>query len=202
MPPGPTRDARHRIKAAALQSFAAKGFHATTTRDIAAAAGMSPAAVYVHHASKESLLHALSLEGHAEVLRLAREAVASADSPTEQLRALVHAWVLTHAELHTVSRIVNYELDALSEEHLAEVGLLRREITEVFRGVVESGLRSGEFETEQPPMTVTALISLGVDVARWWSDDGSWTPQELADHYTTLALRLVRPAAGPRSSRP
>ena len=27
MPPGPTRDARHRIKAAALHSFAAKGFH-------------------------------------------------------------------------------------------------------------------------------------------------------------------------------
>ncbi|WP_392467557.1 TetR/AcrR family transcriptional regulator [Arsenicicoccus cauae] len=191
MPPGPTRDARHRIKAAALHSFAAKGFHATTTRDIAAAAGMSPAAVYVHHASKESLLHALSLEGHAEVLRLAQEAVATGETPTEQLRALVHAWVLTHAERHTVSRIVNYELDALTPEHLAEVGDLRRQITDVFRAVVEAGVASGEFETDQPRMTVTALISLGVDVARWWSDDGSWTAQAVADHFTTLALRLA-----------
>ena len=88
---------------------------------------------------------------------------------------------------------MNYELDALTPEHLAEVGDLRRQITDVFRSVVEAGVASGEFETDQPRMTVTALISLGVDVARWWTADASWTPQAVADHFTTLALRLVRP---------
>ena len=37
-----------RLMRAAAQAFAEKGFHATTTRDIASGAGLSPAGVYVH----------------------------------------------------------------------------------------------------------------------------------------------------------
>ena len=38
-----------RLLEAAVAAFADRGFHGTTTRDIATAAGLSPAAVYVHH---------------------------------------------------------------------------------------------------------------------------------------------------------
>ena len=99
--------------AAAVESFAAKGFHGTTTRDIASAAGMSPAALYVHHRSKEELLHRISRAGHDRTLALVRESVASSDDPREQLLAVVHAFVVHHAEGHTGARIVNYELAAL-----------------------------------------------------------------------------------------
>jgi AcrR family transcriptional regulator len=40
---------RARLLDAAIAAFAEKGFNGTTTRDIAAAAGLNPAAVYVHH---------------------------------------------------------------------------------------------------------------------------------------------------------
>ena len=53
-----------RLLEAAVEAFADKGFHATTTRDIAARVGLSPAGVYVHFASKEELLYELSLVGH------------------------------------------------------------------------------------------------------------------------------------------
>ena len=46
---------RARLVEAAIAAFAEKGFHGTTTRDIAAAAGMTPAALYVHHRSSEDL---------------------------------------------------------------------------------------------------------------------------------------------------
>ena len=68
-------DARTRLLAAAVEAFAAKGFHGTTTRDISTAAGMSPAALYVHHRSKEELLHQISLAGHERILALVSEAV-------------------------------------------------------------------------------------------------------------------------------
>ena len=54
---------RARLLAAAVTAFAERGYHATTTRDIAAAAGMSPAALYVHHASKEELLYEIARRG-------------------------------------------------------------------------------------------------------------------------------------------
>jgi AcrR family transcriptional regulator len=189
--PSPEPTARGRLVAAAVESFAAKGFHGTTTRDIASGAGMSPAALYVHHRSKEDLLHQISRSGHGETLALVRDAVATSADPREQLLAVVHAFVVHHAEGHTWARIVNYELAALSPEHLEEIAAIRRQIEQEMRDVVERGVAAGVFETDDPRMTALALLSLGIDVARWYRDEGEWTPEQIADHYSTLALRIV-----------
>jgi AcrR family transcriptional regulator len=184
-------DARRRLVDAAVASFAAKGFHGTTTRDIASAAGMSPAALYVHHRSKEELLHQISRSGHDRTLALVREAVATSGDPQQQLLAVVRAFVVHHAEDHTGARIVNYELAALSAPHLEEIAGIRRQIEQEMRDVVERGVAAGAFRTEDPQMTALALLSLGIDVARWYRDEGTWTPEQIADHYCMLALRIV-----------
>ena len=36
-----------------------------------------------------------------------------------------------------------------------------------------------------------AALSLGIDLARWYRDGGTWTPESLADFYADLALRVV-----------
>lgn len=184
-------DARQRLIDAAIASFAAKGFHGTTTRDIASGAGMSPAALYVHHRSKEDLLHRISRSGHDRTLALVREAMASSEDPREQLLAVVRTFVVHHAEDHTGARIVNYELAALSPEHLEEIAGIRRDIEQEMRDLVERGVAAGVFHTGNPHMTALALLSLGIDVARWYRDEGDWTPEEIADHYCTLAQRIV-----------
>ncbi|MEU6998809.1 TetR/AcrR family transcriptional regulator [Nonomuraea sp. NPDC046570] len=183
--------ARDRLIAAAVESFAAKGFHGTTTRDIASAAGMSPAALYVHYASKEELLYQISRSGHDVTLRLLREGAASSDDPMEQLLAAVRGFTTYHARGHTSARIVNYELSALSAEHYEEIRAIRRTINQQMRRIVEAGVAAGVFHTPNPRMTALALLSLGVDLARWYRDDGEWSDQEIADHYCELALRIV-----------
>ena len=57
--------------------------------------------------------------------------------------------------------------------------------------MIERGVAAGAFDTPDPAMTATALLSLGIDVARWYREDGSWTPQDIAGHYRDLALRMV-----------
>lgn len=184
-------DARDRLVAAAVEAFAARGFHGTTTRDIASAAGMSPAALYVHHRSKEDLLYLISRSGHEATLQLVEEGVAGSPDPVEQLVAVVRAFTIHHARGHTRARIVNYDLAALSPEHLEEIAGIRREIEGQVRRVVESGVESGLFRTPSPRMTALALLSLGIDVARWYRDEGEWSPEDIADHYCELALRMV-----------
>lgn len=184
-------DARDRLVAAAVEAFAAKGFHGTTTRDIASAAGMSPAALYVHHRSKEDLLYLISRSGHEATLQLVEEGVAGSPDPVEQLVAVVRAFTIHHARGHTRARIVNYDLAALSPEHLEEIAGIRREIEGQVRRVVESGVESGVFRTPSPRMTALVLLSLGIDVARWYRDEGEWSPEDIADHYCELALRMV-----------
>ena len=191
----PSPDARTRLARAALEAFAQRGFHGTTTRDISTAAGMSPAALYVHHRSKEELLFELAHVGHLRVLELVRASVAQSDDPVTQLGDLVEDFVRDHAVVHTGARVINYELAALSEAHRAAILAVRHEIDLVVREVVDRGVAAGAFTTPDPRMTTLALLSLGIDVARWYRDEGRWTPDEVAAHYRLLALRMVGAAA-------
>ncbi|MEU0153259.1 TetR family transcriptional regulator [Micromonospora fulviviridis] len=182
---------RARLLEAAVTAFAERGFHGTTTRDIAAAAGLSPAALYVHHKSKEELLYLISRSGHEHVLRLVREAVASSADPATALRRVVHDFVVSHARDHTTTRVVNYELAALSPAHLAEIREIRHRIEQAIRQLVEAGVSAGVFETPDPRMAAAALLSLGVDVGRWYRDGGDLVPEYIAARYAEMALRIV-----------
>jgi AcrR family transcriptional regulator len=187
----PESASRTKLLDAAVEAFGVRGFHGTSTRDIAGAAGMSPAAVYVHHRSKEDLLHLISRRGHDRTLRLVQDSIASVDEPVDQLRAFMRAFAAHHARNHTTARIVNYELAALSADHLADVAAVRRAIEGEVRGLVERGVRAGVFVVDDPAITARALLSLGIDVARWFHDDGSWTPDDVGRQYADLAVRMV-----------
>jgi AcrR family transcriptional regulator len=182
---------RARLLEAAVIAFAEKGFHATTTRDIASAAGMSPAALYVHHKSKEELLYLISKDGHDDVLRLIREAIASTDTPVDALRRVVHDFAAHHARDHVGARVVNYELAALAPDHLAEIRRLRHETEDEIRRLVARGIETGEFHAGDPRIATAALLSLGIDLARWYRDGGRWTPDEIGEEYADIALRIV-----------
>lgn len=188
---GPGESARQRLFDAAVESFAEKGFHGTTTRDIATAAQMSPAALYVHHRSKEDLLHQISLAGHLQVLRLCQSAIAAHPAPIDQLQALVTDFVRHHALNHTMARIVNYELSSLTAEHHVEIMDLRDQTDALMRDLVQRGADEGVFDVVSTSMTSAALLSLGIDIARWYDDRGGWTPDQVAEHYRVLALRMV-----------
>ena len=99
--------------------------------------------------------------------------------------------VRDHAVAHTGARVINYELSALSEDHLAEILAIRHEFDVVVRDVIDRGVAAGAFTTPDTRMTALAILSLGIDVARWYRDGGRWTPDEVAAHYRLLALRMV-----------
>lgn len=189
--PSRAADARARLLEAAVAAFAEKGFHGTTTRDIAAAAGMSPAALYVHHRSKEELLYEISLAGHRRTLDVVERAVAGTADHRERLGRVAGDFVRHHARAHTTARILNYELDALAPEHRAEIEVLRRAISARVVAVIADGAREGVFAPGDERMTAAALLSLGIDLARWFDDAGGWDPDALAAHYRQLALRMV-----------
>jgi AcrR family transcriptional regulator len=182
---------RSRLHEAAIQAFAEKGFHGTTTRDIAAGAGMSPAALYVHHKSKEELLYLISRAGHEHTLALVREAIATSDDPARALRRVMHDFALHHARDHTGARIVNYELAALAPEHLTEIRGIRHDIEDEMRRLVTRGVDTGAFDVPDAAMAAACLLSLGIDLARWYQDGRRWTPEQIAEQYADMALRIV-----------
>ncbi len=184
--------ARERLLLAAVEAFAEKGFTATTTRDIASRAGMSPAAVYVHHDTKESLLFTVSVEGHRAALDVISSASAGTDA-VERLHRMVREFSTWHAENSRVGRIVQYEFDALTPEHRTEVAGYRRQIERVMQDVLDDGVAAGSLEVADIPGTARAILSLSIDLVRWFSPHGSHSAEEIAGLHADLAVRMTRP---------
>lgn len=184
-----TPPAARRMLIAAAAAFSVRGYHATTTRDIAAQAGMSPAAVYIHYRSKEELLFQISRIGHATSLAVLT-AVSEVD-PATRLAEAVRAFASWHAEFHTTARVVQYELSALTPEHLAEVVELRRRIEAAVRDMIGAGVTAGVFDVPDVRGATLAVLSLCIDVARWYQPAGRRTPAEIGDLYADLVLRMV-----------
>lgn len=182
---------RARLLDAAVEMFSARSFHGTGTRDIAEAAGMSQAAMYVHYTTKEELLYQLSLEGHEEIERIMLEALARRDTPEQQLGEVMYEFTVWHARSHTRARVINYELGGLTREHGEEIAKYRRRLEATMRRILVAGVEAGVFHVPDPSMTARALLSLGIDVARWYHDDGRWTVEEIGERYRDLVLRIA-----------
>ncbi|AUH69696.1 MULTISPECIES: TetR/AcrR family transcriptional regulator [Gordonia] len=182
---------RKRLREGAMASFSELGFHGTGTRHIATAAGMSPAAVYVHYSSKEELLFEISLAGHEAILRIVRDAAAGTDDPVEQLRRFIREFAMYHADRHVSARVVNYELRALEPDHRAQIVDLRKQIEDVLAAILHRGIDQGVFDTPDPRMAAVAIVGSSVDVARWFRDGGTWSTTQVADFYADAALRIA-----------
>ena len=193
--PAPGRDrsaaTRERLLDAAVDAFAAAGFAGTTTRDIAARAGMSPAAVYVHHATKEDLLFEISRRGHRSAVEITQQAFNSVDDPVERVRAIVAEFSRWHAINSRVGRIVQYEFDALTPDHRAEIADYRRANEKIMRDALEDGVAQGALSVSDVKGTALALLSMSIDLVRWYHPEGQITPDDIAKLHGDLAVRMV-----------
>lgn len=188
---GPTAPTVERLLDAAAGAFADRGFHATTTRDIASRAGLSPAGVYVHFDSKEALLYALSRRGHEAALELVRTSATLPGTATERVARVMSEFATWHAEHYEVARVVQYEFPHLLPDHRDEVLALRKDIDRAVRSLLHEGVAAGEFEVADISATALALMSLCIDVARWYSPGVRRTPTVIGRTYASLGLRLL-----------
>ncbi|WP_314171391.1 TetR/AcrR family transcriptional regulator [Streptomyces winkii] len=184
------------LLASAVRCFAANGFHATTTRDISAGVGLSPAALYVHFPSKELVLYEITRIGHERALAHVQvPEVEAAAGAAERLRLIMKRYTAWHARHHVAARVCQYELNGLTPEHYDEIRELRRRTNEVFRDVVARGVADGAFAQVDVNRVVRGTLSLGIDLVRWYRLDGPDSPEELGEFYADLALKMVTSAA-------
>lgn len=94
------RPGRDVLLRTAVAVMGEKGYEGASTRDIAAAAGVTVAALYHHFPSKVDMLRAFLFDAYDIVLaRLRREVAAAGPEPEDQLAAVVA--VLISANLHS-----------------------------------------------------------------------------------------------------
>jgi AcrR family transcriptional regulator len=110
-PRRPASERRRQILAAARTLFAERGFHATTTRDLAAAADINDALIYRYFPDKQAILAALADEAIA-VFQQLPELPAEAPMPLDQLLELIGT-----AFVHTVRANLDLVTILIGERH-------------------------------------------------------------------------------------
>jgi len=183
-------EASRKLLFAALEAFSARGYHATTTREIAQRVGMSPAAVYVHYATKVDLLYTIGRTGHEMVLADVEQALEGVEDPVEGVRRFMEAFTRWHARYHTLARVIQYELHNLPAPRFAEIRNLRRRFDVILRSLIGAGIDQEVLTVEDVDIAVVALLSLGIDVARWYTPRHG-TPEVLGAHYADIASRII-----------
>lgn len=176
----------------AVRCFAANGYHATTTRDIAEGPGLSPGALYVHFPSKELVLFEIVRAGHERALSCVQDpSVLAIDDSVDRLHTIVSRYTVWHARHHVAARVCQMELAGLTPEHYDEVLELRHRTNEFFRDAVARGVADGSFAPVDVKRVTRAMLSLSIDLVRWYRLDGSDSPEQLGEFYADLALKLV-----------
>jgi AcrR family transcriptional regulator len=189
-----TPDSSRRLLLAALDAFATLGFAGATTREIAARAHMSPAAVYVHYEAKLDLLQDILEVAYEALLDAVTDAVDGVEGAGRRLRVIGEALAAWHACNHTLARVAHAELQALPEDRAATVDRQRRRLDALVRAELRRGIAEDGFSVPDMRGTTLAILSLGIDLSRWYSPrQRGLGVEELAKLHGELVVRMVRP---------
>jgi AcrR family transcriptional regulator len=188
-------ESSRRILLAALAAFAQRGFQAATTREISERAGMSPAAIYVHYKAKSDLLYEISRIGHRSVLDEVEAALGDAPAdPEQRVRSFVAAFAKWHADHHVVARVIQYELKSLPRAQLRQIAEVRKRFEELLGAELAAGVAAGAFDIADVDATTLAILSLGIDLARWYHPSADHkTSDEVGGLYAELVARMILP---------
>ena len=179
------------VRDAALTLFAARGYHGTSMKDIAAALGLQAPSLYNHVASKQSLLQEIMLGSMERLVREQEAVLATTNDVTDRLRRAMEAHVRFHTRFQREVRIGNNEIASIEEPARTSLLDLRRRYARPWITLIERGVAEGRFETPSPRLSAFAMIEMGMGVSLWFRADGPLSESQVANYYGDMALRLV-----------
>lgn len=136
---------RHlQIVDAAVQLFIQQGFHKTTTRQIARAAGISIGSLYEYVASKEDVLYLVCDAIHAEVEQGVSEAMARAEKGRRSLAEVIREYFLVCHRMSDHILLIYRETQSLPLQWRKKVLENEVRITGIFVEVLERLVSAGD----------------------------------------------------------
>jgi AcrR family transcriptional regulator len=172
---------------AAGQLFRAKGYAATTVRDIAAAANMLPGSLHYRYPSKEDMLLALFDRGIDRATAAVRDAIAGLEDPRERLRAALraHLSLLVHEDVAIY--VLLYEGRSLAGESRNQMARRRDRYDALWDGILHQAAGAGQLRAEAD-LRLVRLLLLGAAnwTAQWFSARGRYSTDDVADAFLDM----------------
>jgi AcrR family transcriptional regulator len=185
---------RRQIADAAVQLFIEKGFHKTTTRQIASASGFSIGSLYEYFASKEDILYMVCESIHAEVERGVAEAMASATGSREALAGVIREYFMVCHRMSNFILLIYQETQSLPSQWRKRVLENELRITGLFVEVLARISASGELphlNEHHIELAAHNIVVLGhMWTFRRWYLSRHYSLEDYIRHQSEFILRM------------
>ena len=177
------------IIAAAAKVFKEKGYHAATTRDIAAEVGIQQATLYYYISSKEELLYLVVREPIAHLYDQV-EAIGKANTSTRvkierALQAHLTAFEANYPHMFVYVQELPHLLNVLQDK----IRESPWQYQHLWEEILRQGMAQGEVRAEFD-VTTTVFMILGMCnwMHRWYRQGGRLSIEALAQQYASAIL--------------
>ncbi len=173
--------------------ISAKGFAATSIRDIAKAADISIAALYRHIGSKDELLFRITQTRMQELFDHFEANLTTGGTASERLAEAISVYLAYISKNHRYINLVYRETKALDEQARARIYDTERQFMKLWEQIISDGIAGEEFVDVDVNLAANlAYFSCTVWALRYWSI-GDRTEAEVCDLLTKLIVGGLTP---------
>jgi AcrR family transcriptional regulator len=152
---------------AAVEVMGEDGYEGASTRDMAARAGVSVAAMYHHFPSKLGLLREFLDEAYDITMSRIERRLDGVDGAVARLESIVATLIWTHLHdefAQRASTVAFREYTRLDAPERAAIEVKRKALLDLVEGVVRDGVATGDFGTDEPRETARAIVTLATSL--------------------------------------
>jgi TetR/AcrR family fatty acid metabolism transcriptional regulator len=183
---------RERIIAAAAKLFGEKGYHDTTTAEIAESAGVAAGTIYIYFSSKEELLVAVFEEFLGKHMERLRAGVDAEPTPREKLVKLLTLGLQLMYENPDSARIFLSQLRQSTKMITTVAKRSSRAYKDIIEGVLAEGVRSGLCRDVNVQAATSMLFgAFQSTVLEWVADECSYNLMDMSGPLTDFVLHGI-----------
>lgn len=188
---------------AAAEVFAGRGYHGSTTQDIAERLRIRQASLYYYFPSKDKALETVCQRGVEGFIEHALEAAQAPGSACERVSQVIASHLRATADKHAFVRVFLNERQHLPDRARRRIGRLSARYESIIQGIFDGGVASHEFRADLDARLATlALLALCNSAAAWYGREPGVDAQTIAAHFAKLLCHgVVRVPVSPASSK-
>ncbi len=180
------------LREAGIRLIAQHGYESVSLRMLAKEVGIQAGSLYNYIANKQDFLFELLGSIIRDLVGEMTQELEGLTDPTERLRVFIKRHIDFHTRRKEEVFIGNMELRSLTAENFKVIRKMRDEYEAILGGIIEDGIKSGQFRCSNATITKLAIITMLTAIASWYKPEGPQRIDALTAEYTGLIFLMLR----------
>lgn len=187
-----TLSTKQNIRATAEKLFRERGYAAIGMRELAKEVGIEAPSIYNHYKGKDDILREICFDIADQFFKAFTEAEKVDEKPSKKIKAVIKAHINVIAENIEASEVFFQEWMFLEEPHLSKFKKLRHEYEQMFKEVIEKGVKRGDFKKANSKLVVFTIFSALNATYDLYKSTERLTQEEIAEEISNLLLKGLK----------